>query len=81
MEKFNYYFNTRAKIDSALSVDINKATMPSILFNLIWNAYYNMSKDEDKIIKYIVDWMDSRTNTFHLSSYAKIIKSNIIESL
>lgn len=77
MEKFNYYFNTRARIDAALSVDINKATMPSILFNLVWDAYYNMSKDEDVIVKYIVDWMKIRTNIFHLSSYAKIIKSNI----
>lgn len=77
MEKFNYYFNTRARIDAALSVDINKATMPSILFNLIWDAYYNVSKDEDVIVKYIVDWMQARTNMFHLSSYAKIIKSNI----
>lgn len=77
MEKFNYYFNTRAKIDAALSVDINKATMPSILFNLIWDAYYNLSKDENEIIKYIVDWMSSRTDMFHLSSYAKIIKSSI----
>lgn len=77
MEKFNYYFNTRARIDTALSVDINKATMPSILFNLIWDVYYNISKDEDEIVKYIIDWMRVRTNIFHLSSYAKIIKSNI----
>lgn len=77
MEKFNYYFNTRARIDVALSVDINKATMPSILFNLVWDAYYNVSKDEDVIVKYVVDWMQARTNMFHLSSYAKIIKSNI----
>lgn len=77
MEKFNYYFNTRARIDAALNVDINKATMPSILFNLIWDAYYNISKNEDDIVKYIVDWMNARTNIFHLSSYAKIIKSNI----
>lgn len=77
MEKFNYYFNTRAKIDAALSVDINKATMPSILFNLIWDAYYNVSKDEAEIIDYVVDWMDKRTDIFHLSSYAKVIKSNI----
>lgn len=77
MEKFNYYFNTRAKIDAALSVEINKATMPSVLFNLIWDAYYNISKDETEIISYVVDWMDKRTNIFHLSSYAKVIKSNI----
>lgn len=77
MEKFNYYFNTRAKIDAALSVDINKATMPSILFNLIWDAYYNLSKDENEIVKYIVDWMSSRTDIFHLSSYAKVIKGSI----
>ena len=77
MERFNYYFNTRARIDSALSVDINKATMPSILFNLIWDAYYNVSKNEDDIVKYIVNWMESRTNIFHLSSYAKVIKNNI----
>lgn len=77
MEKFNYYFNTRAKIDAALSADINKATMPSILFNLIWDAYYNFSKDENEIVKYIVNWMSSRTDIFHLSSYAKIIKSSI----
>lgn len=77
MEKFNYYFNTRARIDAALNVDINKATMPSILFNLIWDAYYTLSKDEDEIVKYVVDWMSVRTNIFHLSSYAKVIKSNI----
>lgn len=77
MEKFNYYFNTRMKIDSALNVDINKATMPSILFNLVWDAYYNISKEEDDIVKYIIDWMNSRTNSFHLASYAKIIKDNI----
>ena len=77
MERFNYYFNTRARIDAALSVDINKATIPSILFNLIWDAYYNISKDEDEIVKYIVNWMESRTNIFHLSSYAKVIKNNI----
>lgn len=77
MEKFNYYFNTRARIDAALNFDINKATMPSILFNLVWDAYYNISKDENEIVKYIVDWMNSRTNIFHLSSYAKIIKGNI----
>lgn len=77
MERFNYYFNTRARIDAALSVDINKATMPSILFNLIWDVYYNVSKDEDEIVNYIVNWMQARTNIFHLSSYAKVIKNNI----
>lgn len=77
MEKFNYYFNTRARIDAALSVDINKATMPSILFNLVWDAYYNVSKDEDEIVNYVVEWMNTHTNMFHLSSYAKIIKGNI----
>jgi ABC-type multidrug transport system fused ATPase/permease subunit len=36
MEKFNYYFNTKKRIDSALQVQINKNSMGSILFNLIW---------------------------------------------
>ncbi len=77
MEKFNYYFNTRMRIDAALSVEVNKATMPSILFNLIWDAYYNVSKDEDVIVQHIEKWMQEHTDTFHLSSYAKIIKDNI----
>lgn len=77
MEKFNYYFNTQKRIDDVLNGPVNKATMPSIIFNLIWYAYYNISKDEKDIIKYIEQWMSQKTNAFHLSAYAKSIKSNI----
>lgn len=77
MEKFNYYFNTRRRIDVALDAPVNKATIPSILFNLIWDAYYNISTDEQVIIAYVEDWMNKRTNMFHLSAYAKTIKSYI----
>lgn len=77
MEKFNYYFNTRKRIDAALDVPVNKVTIPSILFNLVWNVYYNISTDEHVIINYIENWMKERTNIFHLSAYAKSIKSYI----
>lgn len=77
MEKFNYYFNTRKKIDAALDVQVNKSTIPSILFNLVWDVYYNISTDEHVIINYIENWMNERTNIFHLSAYAKSIKCYI----
>ena len=75
MDKFNYYFNTRERIDVALNVPVNKATIPSILFNLVWNAYYNISTDEQVIVTYIERWMEQKTHIFHLSAYAKTIKS------
>lgn len=77
MEKFNYYFNTRSRIDAALSVPINKSTMESILFNLIWHAYYNISQDEQDILSYIDMWMKGKTTLYHLSAYAKTIKGYI----
>ena len=77
MEKFNYYFNTKKRIDAALGVPVNKATIPSILFNLIWDVYYNISEDEHVIIAYVENWMNKRTNAFHLSAYAKTIKNYI----
>ena len=77
MEKFNYYFNTRSRIDAALSVPISKSNMESILFNLIWNAYYNISEDEQDILQYIEEWMNGKTTIYHLSSYAKTIKKYI----
>ena len=40
MEKFNFYFNTKERIDVALQSPINKNTMGSILFNLIWYASF-----------------------------------------
>ena len=54
MERFNYYFNTKSRIDAALSEPITKASMNSILFNLVWDAYYNISTDESVIINYVV---------------------------
>lgn len=77
MEKFNYYFNTRERINAALDIPVNKATIPSILFNLVWDAYYNISTDEQVIVAYIERWMEQRTHIFHLSAYAKIINSYI----
>lgn len=77
MEKFNYYFNTRSRIDAALSVPITKSNMESILFNLIWDAYYNVSQDEQDILQYIETWMNGKTTIYHLSSYAKTIKNYI----
>lgn len=77
MEKFNYYFNTQEKIDEVLSGPINKSTMNSVIFHLIWYAYYNISKDEHEIVDYIEHWMKSKTNAFHLSAYAKTIRRTI----
>lgn len=77
MEKFNYYFNTQDRINQALSVPVNKSTIPSIIFNLIWYAYYNVSKEERDIVKYIEEWMAPRTNMFHLSAYANSIRRNV----
>lgn len=74
MEKFNYYFNTKSRIDAALSEPVTKANMNSILFNLIWHAYYNISTDESVIVDYVVNWMSEKTKIFHLSAYAKTIK-------
>lgn len=77
MEKFNYYFNTKNRIEAALSEPVTKANINSILFNLVWNAYYNISTDEDVIVDYVVNWMNERTSIFHLAAYAKTIKSYI----
>ena len=77
MERFNYYFNTKSKIDAALNEPITKASMNSILFNLVWDAYYNISTDENVIINYVVDWLQKRTTIFHLSAYAKNLRGYI----
>lgn len=77
MEKFNFYFNTKERIDVALQSPINKNTMGSILFNLIWYAYYNISNSEQDIVRYIEEWMKSHKAPFHLSAYARTIKSYI----
>lgn len=77
MEKFNFYFNTKKRIDAALQQPINKNTMGSILFNLIWYAYYNVSNDEKDIVRYVEGWMCEHKAPFHLAAYAKIIKSYI----
>ena len=77
MEKFNYYFNTKKRIDSALRAPINKNSMGSILFNLIWYAYYNVSKVEKDIIRYVEGWMSEHRAPFHLSAYARMIKGYI----
>ena len=77
MEKFNYYFNTQNRIDCVLNGPINKATMSSVIFNLIWYAYYNVSTEEKDIVKYITQWMKSKTNMFHLSAYATTIRRHI----
>ena len=77
MEKFNYYFSTRERIESVLNGPLNKATINSVIFHLIWYAYYNVSQDEKVIVGYIEQWMKTRTNIFHLSAYAKLIKSSI----
>lgn len=77
MEKFNYYFNTKNRIDAALSEPITKANMNSILFNLVWDAYYNVSQEESDIINYVVGWMQGKTNIFHLSVYAKTLRGYI----
>ena len=77
MEKFNYYFNTKNRINAALSEPITKANMNSILFNLVWDAYYNISNEESDIIEYVVHWMQGKTNIFHLSAYAKTLRGYI----
>ena len=77
MEKFNYYFNTQDRINQVLNGPINKSTMPSVIFNLIWYAYYNISTDEKDIVKYIEQWMKSKTNMFHLSAYASTIRRHV----
>ena len=77
MEKFNYYFSTREKIEEVLNGPLNKATINSVIFHLIWYAYYNVSQDEKVIVGYIEHWMKTRTNIFHLSAYAKLIKTSI----
>lgn len=77
MEKFNYYFNTQDRIDYVLNGPINKSTMPSVIFNLIWYAYYNISTEERDIVEYIEQWMKSKTNMFHLSTYAATIRRHI----
>lgn len=77
MEKFNYYFNTEERINVALNQPVNKNTMSSILFNLIWYAYYNVSKEEKEIVRYIEGWMKEHRAPFHQSVYAKSIKSYI----
>lgn len=77
MERFNYYFNTQDRIEHVLNGPINKSTMPSVIFNLIWYAYYNISKEEKDIVKYIEQWMKSKTNMFHLSAYATTIRRHV----
>lgn len=77
MERFNFYFNTRKRIDAALQTPINKNTMSSILFNLIWYAYYNVSTEEKDIIRYVEGWMQEHRAPFHLSAYARTIKGYI----
>ena len=77
MEKFNYYFNTQSRINEVLSGPINKMTINSVIFHLIWYAYYNVSKDEKDIVEYIEQWMNGKTNVFHLSAYAKQIRRTI----
>ena len=77
MEKFNYYFNTQSRIDDVLNGAINKSTMNSVIFHLIWYAYYNISKDEHEIVNYIESWMKDKTGAFHLSAYAKTIRRTI----
>ena len=77
MEKFNYYFNTKDRIEYALNGPVNKSTMPSVIFNLIWYAYYNVSKSEKDIVAYVEQWMKSKTNMFHLSAYASTIRRHI----
>ena len=77
MEKFNYYFNTQTRIDTVLNGPVNKSTMPSIIFNLVWYAYYNLSTEEKDIVQYIEKWMKDKTNTFHLSTYATSIRRHV----
>ena len=77
MEKFNYYFSTENRINCVLNGPINKATLPSVIFNLIWYAYYNVSKDEKDVVEYIEKWMEGKTNAFHLSAYATSIRKHI----
>ncbi len=77
MERFNYYFNTQDRINAALKEPITKANIDSILFNLVWYAYYNVSKEENDIINYVVNWMKGKTNIFHLSAYAKTLRNYI----
>ena len=77
MEKFNYYFNTQEKIDEVLDGPINKSTIESVIFHLIWHAYYQISQDEAEIIAYVERWMKDKTNVFHLSAYAKQIQRSI----
>ena len=77
MEKFNYYFSTENRINCVLNGPINKVTLPSVIFNLIWYAYYNVSKDEKDIVEYIEKWMEGKTNAFHLSAYATSIRKHI----
>ncbi|MGN5455187.1 MAG: hypothetical protein ACI4XN_04310 [Candidatus Kurthia intestinigallinarum] len=74
MEKFNYYFNTQDRINCVLSGPVNKSTIPSIIFHLVWYAYYNISNDEKDIVEYIENWMKSKSNIFHLSAYATTIR-------
>lgn len=77
MEKFNFYFNTKQRIDAALQAPVNSNTMGSILFNLIWYAYYNVSQNEKDIVRYIEGWMREHKTSFHLSAYARTIKKYI----
>ena len=77
MERFNYYFNTQDRIECVLNGPINKSTMPSVIFNLVWYAYYNISSNEKDIVAYIEQWMKPKTNVFHLSAYATTIRRHI----
>lgn len=77
MKRFNYYYNTKERINFALEQPVNKNTMESILFNLIWYAYYNVSEDEKEIVRYIEGWMREHRAPFHQSAYAKAIRTYI----
>ena len=77
MEKFNYYFNTQSRINEVLDGPINKITMNSVIFHLVWYAYYNISTEEKDIVSYVEQWMRGKTDIFHLSAYAKSIRHTI----
>ena len=77
MEKFNYYFNTQQKIDDVLNGPVNKSTIESVIFHLVWHAYHKISQNEKDIIDYVELWMKDRASIFHLSAYAKQIQRNI----
>lgn len=77
MDKFKYYFSTQDKIDDVLNGEINKATMNTVIFHLIWYVYYNFFTNEGQIVQYVDDWMTNKTNEYHLAAYASYIKKSI----